>query len=363
MLNKQNKIHIVQIIPTLGFGGAERLVVDLANQLVEDNFTCSIITFFDNVPLASQLDKRVKLILVEKKKKLSFGLIKDLVNTLQSIGADIVHTHLFGADFWGSMAAKKLGLPVIATEHSLCKNESFLKNKLKHCNKKNIDKFVSVSEIVKQDLQKCLRIVKEKVVVINPGIDLSKFLSIPNKKVTGQINFLLLGRLEKEKNFALALEALSKHQDKNWHCRIVGKGSFTNDLKSLVDRLGMKDKIEFVSFTFDVVSEYNKTDVLLLPSLYEGFGLVALEAMTSARVIISTQVGILPEVIVDKKNGILCADNSLKSFTECLSWIFDNQEKLSKLGAEARKSVENKFSLVEMKNKYKQVYLNLLDKS
>ena len=143
----------------------------------------------------------------------------------------------------------------------------------------------------------------------------------------------------------------------------MGKGSFTNDLKSLVDRLGMKDKIEFVSFTFDVVSEYNKTDVLLLPSLYEGFGLVALEAMTSARVIISTQVGILPEVIVDKKNGILCADNSLKSFTECLSWIFDNQEKLSKLGAEARKSVENKFSLVEMKNKYKQVYLNLLDKS
>ncbi len=362
MLNKNKKIHVVQIISALNYGGAERLVVDLSNLLVADNFDCSIITFFANTPLTSQLDKRVKVILVEKKQKLSFGLIKDLQKTLQNIGADIVHTHLFGADFWGSIVAKKLNLPVISTEHSVYRNESIIKNKLKYWNRKNIDKFVAVSKTIRQELQKYFKLPEEKIVVINPGIDLSRFLFVPNRKVVEPIKFLLLGRLEKEKNFAMAIEALSKYKAKNWQCQIVGQGSLEHNLQNLVSQLGLRDKIEFFSPTTDVVAKYSNTDILLLPSFYEGFGLVALEAMASARIVIATKVGVLPEVIIDKRNGLLCANISIESFADSLSWIFANQNKLLELGLEARQSIKKDFDISIMKSKYEEIYLDLCDK-
>lgn len=362
MSSNKNKIHVVQIIPTLGFGGAERLVVDLSNQLVVDNFDCSIITYFDNTPLASQLDKRVKLILVKKKHKLSFGLVKDLANTLQNIGADVVHTHLFGADFWASKAAKKLNLPVLSTEHSVYKNESFVKNKLKYWNKKNVDKFVAVSKNICEELKNKFGIKKAKISTINPGIDLAKFLSVTSKKTIGPIKFLLMGRLEKEKNIAMALEALAQYRDRDWQCRIVGNGSLKSELQSLVRRLNLVDKVVFVEATSNVVGEYGNCDVVLVPSLYEGFALVALEAMACARTVFATRVGVLPELIIDKENGLLCPDITTASFANGLAWIFENSDKLLSLGKKARSVVEKNFSLGIMTDKYEEIYLSLCTK-
>lgn len=94
-------IHVAHIIPTLSFGGAEHLVIDLVNFSNHKKFKFSIITLFDNMPLREKIERKdVGVFLVPKKGKLSFHLRNDLREKLRELKPDIVHTHLFGADLW-----------------------------------------------------------------------------------------------------------------------------------------------------------------------------------------------------------------------------------------------------------------------
>ena len=107
--------HIVQIIPALGYGGAERFVVDLVNHSDSEKYRFTVIVFFDNIPLKALISKKVEVILVEKKSKLDFGFLNRLEKKLAELKPDLVHGHLFAGDFWGRLAAHRLGVSYLST--------------------------------------------------------------------------------------------------------------------------------------------------------------------------------------------------------------------------------------------------------
>src|SRR3990167_8202223 len=157
--------HIVHIIPTLRYGGAERIVVDLVNRMDKKKYRFTIVLFSHDHPLQSELVE-ADIIIVQKKGKLSLSFIGDLTRTLRRLKPDLVHTHLFGADVWGRLAAHRLSLPIITTEHNINKQEGILKHLAKRWLRKSSMQYIAISDAVAGYMKYAYGIPSKQITVI-----------------------------------------------------------------------------------------------------------------------------------------------------------------------------------------------------
>lgn len=354
-----SKPHIVHIIPTLRIGGAERLVVDICNGIVRDGYSATIVTFFYDAPLAEELCTDVMHIVSRKRGKISIGFISELKKLLQSLRPDVVHTHLFGADVWGRIVAKKLNIPVVTTEHNVNKDEGWVKHFIKRALRDRTDKYVAVSSCVSTYMQDFYKILSKDITVIHPGIDTKKFQCILRKTNDTAPRILMLGRLTHQKGFDIGLRVLSQIKDREWQCRIVGSGEDASMLQNIAKELGLIDRVIFESATRDVISEYAQADILLMPSRWEGFGMVAVEAMASGVFVVGSCIGGLEDSIKDTHTGLLADPDNLQSFVNALMWSLDNDTERLMITKKAR-VVSSAFDITNMIEKYKNIYSTLL---
>lgn len=351
-------LHIVQIIPTLRHGGAERLVVDLSNGLVDQGHRVTIITFFDDVPLANELHASIEHVVVQKRGKISFGLVPALAKAVKDVQPDIVHTHLFGADVWGRFAVQKLGIPIVTTEHNINHAEGLIKHAIKKRFSHMSPTHVAVSEEVAVYMGRSYGIHKDDIKVIHPGISTSIFSSIPNAPIT-MPHVLMLGRLEKQKGFDIGLKALAKVKDHTWTAEIVGSGSEAQSLESLITKLELTGRVSLSPATDDVTGVYKRANIVLMPSRWEGFGMVGMEAMASGRLLIASRVGGLQDVVEDNKTGLLVEPESVDGLVDALNWTFDHVGEVEEI-AEQGRSAARAFDITRMVDSYVDIYHTLV---
>lgn len=354
-----DKIKVVHIIPTLTFGGAERFVIDLANN-TSDKIESDIVILKDEKALASDLEKYIDIHLVEKKKKLSFGLFEKIEDKLKELDPDIVHTHLFGADVWGRVAANRLDLPVVTTEHNVNKQESSVKGLAKKILSNYSDKYTAPSEAVKIYMQDNYGIDEKDIEVIMHGINLDKFLYSDPYIGHKPLKLLMLGRLTKQKGHDLALEALSMVDRNDWMLDIVGDGEDYSYLEKLVQEHGLQENVRLWDPTLDVEDEYNGHDVILMPSRWEGLGLVAMEAMAAGRVVIGTNVEGLNEVVKNGINGLLVKPENPEALAKRIIFCIQNEGECGDIARKARKYAKKHFSIEDMVEKYEKIYQEMV---
>jgi glycosyltransferase involved in cell wall biosynthesis len=355
-------IHIVHIISALTFGGAERFVVDLINNSDKEKFRFSIITTRDENPLQAQIKRGdVNIEVIEKKGKISFGLFSAIKNKLQELQPDIVHTNLFVGDFWGRVATCKLSLPTITTEHNVNIGESWLHGFIKRKMRNKSLFYTCPSVAIKNYLKKYYKI-KKPTEVIRYGIELDKFLAIPEIDLSGPIKFFMLGRLTKQKGHKIALQALSQLKDGNWQLTIVGDGELENEIKDEIKNLGLQDRVKMEPATSNVVSVFKKNDIMLMPSLWEGLGIVIMESFASGRLVIGSEVGGIPELIREGQTGYLVESDSVDSLVEKIKWCLENLSDCKKVAKTARREAEENFGAKEMATKYEKIYLDIVNK-
>ncbi|MFH0857833.1 MAG: glycosyltransferase family 4 protein [Candidatus Magasanikbacteria bacterium] len=354
------RIHIVHILPGLPFGGAERLVINLVNTLDPKKFRSSILLFREDNPMMVNItNKEVDVFVIPKKGKLSLHLIRDLKAKLNELHPDVVHTHLFGGDVWGRIASKKLGIPVVTTEHNMNVDEGMLKDFVKRILRKKTDKYIACSKAIQADMQKRYALEGEPIEVIYNGIEVTKFLQTKEMFTEETVNFLILGRLEKQKGHTIALKALQNMAFEDWRLRIVGNGSLKKKLDTLVDDFALNTHISFDPALPNVLYYMDQADIVLIPSLWEGLGVVALEALASKRIVIASNTGGLQEIIEDGKTGILFETGNDKALEEKIHWVMNNPEKARKIAQKGRDFVQEQFSLEKMVQAYAKVYTTL----
>jgi glycosyltransferase involved in cell wall biosynthesis len=134
----------------------------------------------------------------------------------------------------------------------------------------------------------------------------------------------------------IALQALSKLLDYSWKLDIVGEGELERPLKVLVKQLGLKNRVSFYGPTRNISHLFAAHDIVLMPSLWEGLGMVAMEAMAAGRVVVASNVGGLPEIITDNETGFLVPPSDPKLFAEKLRWCFNNAEQCRVVAEGAR---------------------------
>ncbi len=354
MKKSLSKIHVVHIIPTLAFGGAERLVVDLVNHGDRERFRYTIIVLKNIIPLAAEITNPEVRVICVKKSSWS-GWFIPLVRELKRLGPDIIHTHLFGGDVWGGLAARVLQIPVVTTEHNLNYGYGVVRNTIKKMLRGGRVRYVACSEAIKKYTMHHYGIAEQNIQVIRSGVDLTRFERVPENQFESPIRFLLLGRLTSQKGQDVALRALAGLTNYPWQVSVVGSGENEQKLRALVAELGLQNLVSFLAPQSNVVSFLEKNNILLMPSRYEGLGVVAMEAMAAGRLVVAAAVDGLKEV-VGPERGVLVENNNVQGWREVIKKCLENQEDCRMLSMAGRTYAMNNFSVHDTVKKYEDVY-------
>lgn len=198
-----------------------------------------------------------------------------------------------------------------------------------------------------------------KIQIIPTPVDLKKFQKfdfaqvnkIKEKYQDRQI-VLFVGRLVKAKDLPVLLKAVKKIETK-FTLLIIGKGEEEKELKSLRDRLGLQDVIDFIGRVDydDLPNYYRACDFLVLPSNNESFGKVLLEVAMAEKTAVVTDTAGAKEIIENKKNGFVVPIGNIDKLAEKISELLKNQNLAEQMGKENFRMVLEKFGYEKNVNK------------
>ena len=362
---KNRKIKIDYIIPTLDKGGAERFFVDLLKYLDRDKFEPRLVLYKKGGDWLQEIkDLNIDYIILEKKNKVSLKNFCFLYKTIKKRKPDIVHTQL-GGDIYGVLAAKLSGVKkIITTEVNTNQDEKLIYNLIKRISLRFVTMVVAVSLAVASDARKRYNLRSEKVIVIYNGIDLSRFLLSPQKNLlefSKRKSFVFgsIGRLSEQKGYTYLIEAMSKIKNSRIKLKIAGDGYLRESLEKEIEKYNLKGRVSLLGHV-NTPDFLKSIDAFVLPSIWEGMGIVLVEAALAGVPIIATKVGGIVEV-VNKDSAILVeAKNSSKLAKEMIN-LRDNINTLE-IAAKierASKEVKEKFDINKIAKKYQELYNNL----
>jgi glycosyltransferase involved in cell wall biosynthesis len=143
---------------------------------------------------------------------------------------------------------------------------------------------------------------------------------------------------------------------------IGGDGSLRHYHEQLATKLGVKEKIMFIGRIPPTEVPYYDamSDIVVVPSLQEAFGLVISEAMACGKPVIGTKVGGIPDQIIDSYNGFLVQPRDPKEIAEKILRLIENPEEAKRMGMNGRKIAEKKFDISKRIDRIVSLYVNLV---
>lgn len=265
-----------------------------------------------------------------------FRNLKRIYKALVADGVevDVIHAHsFFPAGIAAVRLGKEYGIPVVVTEHnSLVLTGKLQKGRLELL-KETVDsstEFVCVSGALRDSVLR-LTDTKKDIKVIPNLLD-ARFV-YKAKNGMASFTYVSIGNLIQSKRFDLTLKAFAKVAEsiENIRLVIVGDGVLKNDLRSLATKLGVGDKVDFKGRLpkDKVLEELYKSNVFVLPSDFETFGVVYIEALASGTPVIATRNG-GAECIVTEDNGILTDVGSEEQLIDAMLSLYKEYDRYNK---------------------------------
>ncbi|MCE5323204.1 glycosyltransferase family 4 protein [bacterium] len=336
-------MRVLEAITPSRIGGAEVYVADLCDELSRLDIDIELFVPSGRPFVKYAADRGISSFNWKTHGKFDPMTVIRLALLIRSHHIDIIHTHLSTASLLGAFAAKLAGVPSVAHVHGLNTATCF----------KYSTAVIAVSEAVKKHL--CTQgLNPDRVHVVHNGVDLTRFSPVPlaeAKRAQGYEEttpvFGIFGRLSEEKGQRSAIEAmfiLSKTCPSAW-LMIVGDGKTRDELIGAAQALGVADNVEFKGFNADVKPLMSACDAVIVPSLKEGFGLAAVEAMALSRPVIATNIGGLPEIVVSGETGILVPANNPQQIAEAMGKLIADKSAAEGMGKAGRSRAESCFDL------------------
>jgi colanic acid/amylovoran/stewartan biosynthesis glycosyltransferase WcaL/AmsK/CpsK len=222
---------------------------------------------------------------------------------------------------------------------------------------------VTVSKANLRYIVKNFGVPVNKIHVIPCGVDTETFR--PNGRPDGPPNIVCVARLAVCKNQKLLLEACARLQAQGmkFRCVLVGDGPCRDELDSLRKQLGLVASVEMVGAAEqdEVLAWWHRATIAVLSSTSEGMPVSLMEAGACGVPAVATAVGGIPELIADGESGILTPPGSASAMAEALGWLLRNPALARRLGAAARRRVEEKFSLARQVDSLVALWTRLLN--
>jgi glycosyltransferase involved in cell wall biosynthesis len=279
------KLRVLHLITTIERGGAEKQLLTLVRCQVSQGIVASVV-FLKGEP---QLKSDFQSIGVTTHDLSRFTPLRQisLISKLTKHGFDLVHTHLPRAELLFALSQSKL--PWITTRHNsepfLPDGPSIFSPLLSRFVLRKCSTVISITEAVQSYLQKSNEVGNyKKMRVIRYGFSREKPINYQDTKksaIHNPVRLVTISRLVPQKDIETMLKtcAVLKSKRVKFNLKIIGEGFLRRDLENLARELGVEKDVDFLGRLEDPSQVLANSDIFLLTSLYEGFGLVLLEAM------------------------------------------------------------------------------------
>lgn len=299
-----------------------------------------------------------------------------LVKILKAKNATILHTIFIQADIIGTIAARMAKVPykVSSLEGGLIPSHALAWKKIIYrlvypIIKNKINRFIAISKKTGSDLVRDFKVNPEKIIVIHNGVETERFpwqksLEVFKERLMQKEPVLgYFGVIGYSKGVDSLIEAapLVFERFPKAKLLIVGEGPDKVLIQRRLQELGLESKVEFKTWVGDITEIMLDFDIFVLPSKAEGMPWAVLEAMASAKPVVATSVGGIPEVVVNGKTGILLSNSKPESIAQAVISLLANPEKTLNMGLLARKRIEENFTALHEMQKIEELYDSLVE--
>ncbi|MBX2850573.1 MAG: glycosyltransferase [Phycisphaeraceae bacterium] len=265
-----------------GLGRGE-VYVDLVNRMASkrDDLEIALLAPYDAL-FRGRLDERVQFLGYKAKDNRNNPLFwLECASLLRRLNPQLVHTHFAKATAIYRRIKPAVGVPYVATKHNPRKGRIYEK----------VSNVIAVADVVKQSIG------HGRVSVIHNGIVPAQIERAPREPGT-PLRLLAVGRLDPIKAYDKLIRALDEY-DQPWTLDLVGEGEHRDKLEAVVQQLGLQDKVTLPGFDDNIPARMAACDAFLMSSFSEGCSVALLEAMHYAPLVLSTPVGLAPELFPD----------------------------------------------------------------
>ncbi len=374
-------MRVLHVIKAVGIAGAERHLLTLVPGLRERGIDAEILLLVEPaIPLDNFVAQAAACGVPVQREIIRRDLDVRLVQRLRGIYAekkpDVVHTHLLHADLFGVPAARLAGVPVIVTTRH---NDNVFRRRL-HIRLTNqtlwhmVSGGIAISEAIRRFCIDVEHAPAENVRTIYYGLDAqtdegtrqarraafrAELGVTPETPVVGMVC-----RLIEQKGIRYAIEAFARiaPQFPDALFVIAGDGPLRKALGAQAKTLGVEERVRFLGWREDTLTVFAGLDLLLMPSLWEGFGLVMLEAMSQRVPILGSAVSAIPEVVADGVTGRLVPPRDAAALADVLAQLIADAPLRRHMGLLGEERLEEAFSAARMIDDTAALYRQLLSK-
>lgn len=333
-------LRIVLFIDSLVAGGAQRQVVETALQLARCGHSISVVIYHNIRELGADLaDAGVDVILVEKNAKMDLGFLWRLYRCFCELRPEVLHCFLFTPNLWGRLIGRAAGIRVVITSE---RNVDLPQSRVRVWLEKVVYRFgdciVVNAEAIRHVLINSVAVPTERIRTVYNGVDVARFVAPPAECLAKTRNALginpddlvvtLPGRVMPQKNHACLLRALARlDQALRQRIRVLFVGNMLDEpyrqgLVRLAQQLGLESCVSFAGRRDDMASVYAISEVVVLPSLWEGFPNVLLEAMAAKRPVIASAIADNGLLLNDGLTGFLFPSDDDAALAVVLQKLF-----------------------------------------
>ena len=352
-------MKIIHVITAMGIGGAEKLLVNIINQQIQQH-EVHLLYLKPIDDLIHLLDKQVQV----QQIPLSVSVISKLKSYFLKVQPDIIHTHLGHADILGMWVARKLKAKVFCTMHNIYFKQNFVDILIfrvyKYLFKKlkaNI-RVISISKSVEKHVINVLGLPKKQSFILYNAIPPIQLNKPKQEEKTHTVNLLFIGRLVKQKSIKTLLDAIKFLKQKDVFLTIVGEGVLEKELKEYVVKNEIENNVNFVGKQLNTNSYYQNADIFILPSIWEGFGIVILEAFSTKTAVIASNIEGPSELITHQKNGLLFPVKNAKELAKNIDLLIKDNKLRNSLAEEGFKNFNEKYHIDTYVQNLEKLYTN-----
>jgi glycosyltransferase involved in cell wall biosynthesis len=369
------RIRVLQVIPDLGIGGAEKMLMNLVTHLDPVRHDVRVLSLFAARGTSVE-DDLVKAGIqpIHLQKRLGFDgrMFLRVGAVLNSFNPDIVHTHRGVLQYALPALVWKRTCLAVHTVHNLAEREVPMVHRFAHrlAFKCGVSA-VAIGSAVAASFEKIYG--HPAFAIIPHGIPVARFAvtsegrrswraceGIPDDAIV----FVCSARLSRQKNVAGLLSAFAhvRSPGRKVTLLVAGEGPLRSELEAQVRSLGLAERVRLLGARTDVPEVLNAADVFVLSSSWEGNPLSVMEAMAAALPVISTSVGGVPELVEDGVTGLLVPPGNSEPLTAAMARLVEDSVLRRRMAKSASVVAGERWDVSVMARAYEQLYGRMLER-
>lgn len=371
-------MRVLHLISGGDGGGAKTHVITLLKRLMKEGVYVELLCIMEGAFTKEAKKEKIPITIIHQKKRYSLKPILEIKKYIANGNYDLVHCHGARANYIAFFIKNSLNIPFITTLHSDYKldfKDSIYKQAI----------FMPINAICLRQFKYILAVTnsfkqmliqrgfkEEKLKVIYNGLNMEKDIKLLNKKdfldaynIQYKEDYIYIGiaaRLQQVKGLNHFLEAskILLNQNKKIIFLIAGSGTLEENMKKFIKDNNLEQNVKMLGFINDIYSFYNVLDINVLTSYSESFPYALLEGAMLKKATIATAVGGIPEMIQDKKTGLLIKPSDSNDLVEKINVYLNDKNLITSLGENFYEYAYNNFSDKKMAKTHIDIYNTIL---